>query len=228
MLRQIRPRDGRRGREGGRAHCPPRRGSLRPQILHPPKSRTGGSWANRMTGKAAGALSRSARSGPGIRGTEVLLQEVARLFLSCPGGASDRVLVPPLFHLLVLLACPSGPADSREVCPEWVAEALSGGKGAGPKGAQRSTPAYRMASRPVNCRFVGQEKPRACLAWAAPAPVPEGSCGQDAFRSLGRRKTKPLGASEATARLGKTASSESTAAWGAAEPPGWGRGIRAP
>lgn len=111
-----------------------------------------------------GAPGVPARSGSGVRGPEVLLQGVARLSLGCSGGAFGSSFRAAIAPFLVLLAGPSGPADSKEAPVRsrsrrpGMGAAGERNKGAGGKGAQQASPPCRMASRPANCRFSGTER----------------------------------------------------------------------
>lgn len=268
ILRQPRRRDGRRLLFAPRT--PPRRGSLRPQILHSPRAeptlpgpRTRRIewrlWADRpkgpspvaSAGKPPAFRRGQERShgqpcqlapGLGLGDRKVCSRGSRASFWAAP---SDRVFVPPLPPFLVLLAGPSGPAKSREAPGRSRARRPGMGaagkrnKGGGGKGAQQASPACRMALRPASCRFAGTERAKRKFApvWLGlllrRGKRRRGLLGgtppaRQLFAHWGREKAKPLRASEATFRLRKTSSSESAAAWGATEPLGWGRWIRAP
>lgn len=161
----------------------------------------------------AGAEPRAAvpaRTGPGARGPEGLLQGVARLLLGGAFGSSFRAAIAPFSGFA---RRPLWPREvQRSPGPESGAEAWNGRGRQAEQGRRRKRRAtgepsvqdgFAAGELPVRWHRTSQEKVRACLAWAAPAPgqEEEGTSGRDpagppAFRSLGARK------SEASPRFG--------------------------
>lgn len=192
-----------------------------------------------------GAPGVSARSGPGVRGPEVLLQGVAPLSLGCSGGAfgsSFRASVAPFSGFARWPLCP---ADSREA-PVGVGR---GGLGWARPASGTREPAEKARNRRAHragwLRYrrtagsVAPSEPRessrlfglgcSCAGarggggfWAGPRrPASFSLTGEEKKRSLSALRKQLPGSTEIPVLRERSR-------LGAAEPLGWGRWIGAP